>query len=74
MVVIPLCVSFIPLVCLGCLQGGVGGGCLELLNGRGSWNPRFTRTFSDWEVDEVERFLLCMHGKRMLRDEEDMVL
>ena len=46
--VIPLCVSFIPLVCLGCFQGGVGGGCLELLNGRGSWNPRFTRTFSDW--------------------------
>ncbi|RVW47112.1 hypothetical protein CK203_105484 [Vitis vinifera] len=56
------------------LVGGVGGGCLELLNGRGSWNPRFTRTFSDWEVDEVEIFLLCMHGKRMLRDEEDMVL
>ncbi|RVW96262.1 Dolichyl-diphosphooligosaccharide--protein glycosyltransferase subunit STT3A [Vitis vinifera] len=39
----------------------------------GGGSPCFSRSFNDWEVDFVERFLLCLHGKRVCRDEEDMV-
>lgn len=40
------------------------------LRGEGGWNPCFTRPFNDWEVDCVERFLVCLHGKRVCRDSE----
>ena len=42
--------------------------------GGGSWSPCFTRPFNDWEVDEVERLLLWLGGKRVNLDEEDRVL
>ena len=42
--------------------------------GEGGWSPCFSRSFNDREVDYVERFLLCLHGKRVCRDEEDKVL
>ncbi|RVW73904.1 hypothetical protein CK203_056320 [Vitis vinifera] len=32
----------------------------------GGWSPRFSRPFNDWEVEEVERFLLAIQGKRWL--------
>ena len=35
--------------------------------------PRFSRPFNDWEMDEVERLLLCLCGKRVNLDEEDRV-
>ena len=40
----------------------------------GGWSPRFSRPFNDWEVEEVERFLLAIHGKRMVTNVEDRVL
>ena len=41
--------------------------------GWGGWNPCFSRAFNDWEVEEAERFLERLHGKRVLGDVEDMV-
>ncbi|RVW97629.1 hypothetical protein CK203_027994 [Vitis vinifera] len=49
-----------------------GGWCSQ--EGGGSWSPLFSRPFNDWKLDEVESLLLCLHGKRLHRDEEDKVL
>ena len=32
------------------------------------------RPFNDWEVDSVEQFLLCLHEKRVVRDEDDRMI
>ena len=40
---------------------------------RGS-SPYFSRALNDWEVEEAERFLEHLHGKRALGDVEDMVV
>ena len=37
-------------------------------------NPQFSRSFNDWEVEVVERFLLTIQGKRLVIDMEDRVL
>ncbi|KAJ9682276.1 hypothetical protein PVL29_018248 [Vitis rotundifolia] len=39
----------------------------------GSWTPRFNRPFNDWELEEVERLLCCLDGKKVRVDEEDRV-
>ena len=44
------------------------------LGGLGGWSPYFSRALNDWEVEEVERFLEHLHGKRVLGDVEDMVV
>ncbi|RVW44467.1 Protein CLEC16A-like [Vitis vinifera] len=31
----------------------------------GVWSPRFSRSFNDWEVEEVERLLLTIRGRRL---------
>ena len=38
------------------------------------WNPCFSRSFNNWEMDCVERCLTCLHGKRNCRDEGDKLL
>ncbi|RVX06525.1 hypothetical protein CK203_023744 [Vitis vinifera] len=42
--------------------------------GKGGWNPSFSKPFNNWEVDCVENFLVCLHGKRVYKDAEDRVL
>ena len=42
--------------------------------GRGGWNPCFSRALNDWEVEEAELFLGCLHGKRVIGDEDDKVV
>ena len=37
----------------------------------GSWNPRFTRRFNNWELDEVEGLLGRLCEERVMLDEED---
>ena len=44
------------------------------LGGLGGWSPYFSRALNDWEVEEAERFLEHLHGKRALGDVEDMVV
>ena len=39
----------------------------------GSWNPRFTRRFNDWELDEVDNLLGRLCEERVMLDEEDRV-
>ena len=33
--------------------------------GEGVWSPRFSRPFNDWEVEEVERLLVIIQGRRL---------
>ncbi|RVW40194.1 Transposon TX1 uncharacterized 149 kDa protein [Vitis vinifera] len=42
--------------------------------GRGGWNPCFSRALNDWEVEEAELFLGCLHGKRVIGDVDDKVV
>ncbi|RVW56212.1 Transposon TX1 uncharacterized 149 kDa protein [Vitis vinifera] len=37
--------------------------CWDSMGEVGGWNPRFLRPFNDWEVEEVESFLLIIQGK-----------
>ena len=37
----------------------------------GGWNPRFSRPFNDWEVEEVERLLETIQGRRLNFNLED---
>ena len=40
----------------------------------GVWSPRFSRPFNDWEVEEVERLLVTIQGRRLNPNLEDRVL
>ncbi|RVW56027.1 putative ribonuclease H protein [Vitis vinifera] len=40
----------------------------------GGWTPLFLRPFNDWEVEEVERLLSSIQGKRLDADGEDRML
>ncbi|RVW89101.1 putative ribonuclease H protein [Vitis vinifera] len=40
----------------------------------GVWNPSFSRSFNDWEVEEVERLLLTIRGRRLNPLLEDRML
>ena len=40
----------------------------------GVWAPRFSRRLNDWEVFDVERFLLRLQGRRVHSDVEDQVV
>ena len=37
----------------------------------GVWSPRFSRPFNDWEVEEVERLLFTIRGRRLNPNLED---
>ena len=39
----------------------------------GGWNIRFSRSFNDWEMDTVERFLVTLQGKKVDTNMEDRV-
>ena len=39
----------------------------------GSRSPCFSKSFNDWEMDEVERLLFCLGGKKVNLDEKDRV-
>ena len=43
-------------------------------SGGGVWAPRFSRRLNDWEVFDVERFLLRLQGRRVYNDVEDQVV
>ena len=40
----------------------------------GGWSPTFLRSFNDWEMKEVERFLFSIHRKRIRHGIEDKLL
>ena len=45
--------------------GGVGG--------RGWWSPHFIKMFNNWELEEVERFFLILHNKKVLHTLKDKI-
>ena len=55
-------------------QRSLGEGCLDQDSGRGgSWSPRFTRSFNDWEMDEVMGLLLRLCCQKVILEKEDRV-
>ena len=40
----------------------------------GGWNPTFLRSFNDWEMEEVDRFLQVLHSKQIKHFMEDKIL
>ncbi|RVW61029.1 hypothetical protein CK203_045822 [Vitis vinifera] len=40
--------------------------CWDSLGEEGGWNPRFSRSFNDWEVEAVVRLLSTLQGKRLV--------
>ncbi|RVW88462.1 putative ribonuclease H protein [Vitis vinifera] len=48
--------------------------CWDSMGEEGGWTPCFLRPFNDWEVEEVERFLSTIQGKRLNADVEDRMV
>ena len=48
--------------------------CWDSLGEEGGWNPRFSRSFNDWEVEAVERLLSTLQGERLAAGLEDRVV
>ena len=42
--------------------------------GEGGWSPTFLRSLNDWEIEEVERFLLTLHKQNFSPSGEDKLL
>ena len=40
----------------------------------GGWSPVFLRPFNDWEMEEVERFFIFLHNKKIRPAKEDRLL
>ena len=40
----------------------------------GGWSPVFLRLFNDWEMDEVERFLLFLQNRKIRPFQEDYLI
>ena len=38
------------------------------------WSPLFSRSFNDWELEEVQIFLQVIQGKRVISNKEDALL
>ncbi|RVW96159.1 hypothetical protein CK203_037784 [Vitis vinifera] len=68
----PLCVSFPSLFALFVDKEVWVADIWDPLAKRG-WNPCFSRAFNVREVEEAERFLKRLHGKRVHGDVDDMV-
>ena len=43
-------------------------------SGEGGWNPIFLRSFNDWEMEEVDRFLQVLYRKQIRPLMEDKIL
>ena len=38
----------------------------DTTRGEGTWNPRFTRSFNDWEMVEVQNFINLISKKKII--------
>ena len=43
-------------------------------SGEEGWSPLFSRSFNDWELEEVQIFLQVIQGKRVIFNQEDVLL
>ena len=46
----------------------------DLRGEEGGWSPLFSRSFNDWELEEVQIFLQVIQGKRVISNQEDVLL
>ena len=46
----------------------------DTIRGKGTWNPRFTRSFNDWEMDKVQNFINLINRKKINQLERDRLL
>ena len=70
----PLCEAYPSLFDLAVSKDARVADCWDSMGEVGGWNPRFLRPFNDWEVEEVERLLLIIQGKRLNADLEDRMV
>ena len=66
----PFCDSFPSLFALVVSKNAWVNDVWSSTNGEGSWNLHFCRPFNDWEVDEVDKFLLSLNGKSVQWDDD----
>ena len=65
----PLCVSFPSLFALvDPIKAWLKDVWFGTASG-GRWSPCFTRSFIDWEMEEVEGFLLRLYGQKLIMEE-----
>ena len=36
----------------------------DTVSGEGTWNPRFMRSFNDWEMDKFQNFINLINNKK----------
>ena len=41
--------------------------------GMGCWDPTFIRMFNDWEMEDVERLLILLRDKKVVKGLEDTI-
>ncbi|RVW65596.1 putative ribonuclease H protein [Vitis vinifera] len=70
----PLCEAYPSLFDLAVSKDAKVADCWDSMGEVGGWNSRFLRPFNDWEVEEVESFLLIIQGKRLNADLEDRMV
>ncbi|RVX12073.1 Protein detoxification 45, chloroplastic [Vitis vinifera] len=71
---ISLCEAFPSLYDLAVSKDAWVADCWDSTGEEGGWTPRFLRPFNDWEMEEVERFLSTIQGKRLNADVEDRMV
>ena len=66
-----LCNAFPTLFNLAALKDASVAEVWDSTRGDGGWSPVFQRPFNDWEMEEVERFLLVLQNKKIKPFQED---
>ncbi|RVW51325.1 hypothetical protein CK203_075465 [Vitis vinifera] len=59
--------SFVVVMAKGMFWSGTAGAGWGLV---WSWSPCFTRSFYDWEMEEVEGLLLRLYGQKLILEED----
>ena len=70
----PLCEAFPSLFAFAVSQDAWVEDCWDYMGDAGEWNPCFSRSFNDWELEAVASLLSVLQGKRLNVGMEDSVV
>ena len=70
----PLCEAFPSLFAFAVSQDAWVEDCWDYMGDAGEWNPCFSRSFNDWELEAVASLLSVLQGKRLNVGMEDRVV
>ncbi|RVW30368.1 hypothetical protein CK203_097914 [Vitis vinifera] len=70
----PLCEAFPSLFAFAVSQDAWVEDCWDYMGDAGGWNPCFSRSFNDWELEAVASLLSVLQGKRLNVGMEDRVV